>query len=316
PGVERVALISHAPLSGWNNYAGLEIEGTSFAPDERPGAEQRSIAGDYFATLGLAPLAGRVPTLAEALDSATRLVVINRTMAECFWPGRSAIGRRVAIGGTGEERWLTVVGVVPDVRQRGLDRAVANQLYLPFGLRPPRTMTLLMRTSSDPAALAPAVRRTVAAVDPAVPVLEAMSMPAILRRSLWQQRVFGGLFTAFAAAALLLAAIGLYGVVSYATEQRAREIGVRIALGARADDVYRLVLGRGLLLVGASLGVGVLLALGTTRALASQLHGVSPNDPTLLGGVVLTLALVALAASWIPARRATRVDPAVALRAE
>jgi predicted permease len=316
PGVTNAALISHAPLSGWNTSSGLEVEGLTFAAGEMPSAERRTVVGDYFRTIDVAPIAGRVLTTAESLDSTSRLVVINRGMAERFWPGQSAVGRRISIGGEGDARWLTVIGVVPDVKQRGLDRPVQNQLYVPFALQSSRTMTLLLRTAGDPAALAPAVRRTVATVDPTVPVLEAMSMPAILRRSLWQQRVFGGLFTAFAAAALLLAAIGLYGVVSYATEQRTREIGVRIALGARVDDVYRLVLGRGLLLVGASLGVGVLLALGTTRALASQLHGVSPNDPILLGGVVLTLAVVALAASWLPARRATRVDPAVALRAE
>jgi hypothetical protein len=259
-------------------------------------------------------LAGRTPTFAESLDSTARVAVVSEGMARRVWPGESPLGRTVTVEG-GEP--LVVVGVAADARQRGLARAPGNTLYLPYASRPiARTMTFLLRTGGEPAALAAEARRTAASVDPGLAILEIETLPALLDQSLWHERLFGRLFTAFGAAALVLAIVGLYGVVANATRQRTHEIGVRIALGARAADVRRPALAGSARVVGASLLVGLVLAAALARALASLLYAVSTTDVAVYAGVTLALAVAALLAAWLPVRRAVRVDPVIALRAD
>ena len=315
PGVQDVAASPYPP--GWNNFesARFQVEGRELPAERRPTAELRPVLGDYFAALGVRLVAGRGFTAAEVRDSASRAVVIGERLAATFWPGEPAVGRRIRLG---DGAWREVVGVAPDVYLRGVGVPIGHQVYAPFATRATRALSFVVRTgdAAAPLGIAPAVRRAVAAVDPTVAIVEVVPLPTLLERALWQERFFGRLFLAFAACALVLASVGLYGVVSYATRQRTREIGVRVALGARDGDVYRLVLGRSLRLVGGSLAVGLALAFGATRLLASQLHGVSPTDAGVFSLVTAALGLVALLATYVPARRAARVDPVIALRAE
>ncbi|MBV9774630.1 MAG: ABC transporter permease [Gemmatimonadetes bacterium] len=309
PRVRGAATVSYLPLSGISATSGFEVEGSPAAPGERPDAEYRGISPDYFRVMGIRMLRGRSLT-ADEVEHAAPVVVVNRTMAERFWPGRDPLGRRIRIG----DPWLTVVGVAEDVRMSRLNEKPSSQVYAPYTERSPASMTLLVRTGGDPAAATAEVRRAIRAVDPTVVADEVVAMDEVLHRSLWQQRLFGGLFTSFAAIALLLAVTGVYGVIAYSVSQRTHEIGVRMALGARPERILRMVVGQAARLAGVGVGIGLLGALAVTRLLASALYGVSPTDPVAFGVTTLLLAGAALAASWIPARRAVRVDPMVALR--
>jgi putative ABC transport system permease protein len=317
PGVVAVSATSAAPLSGSSSGSTFVVEGREVPVGEAPSAETRAVLPGYFRALELPLVAGRDFTAAEAADTATRAVIVNETMARRWWPGADAIGRRVSITGSGADAaWMTVVGVTRDVRQRRLGRAAEEQLYLPFAAMTRRDMTLMVRTAGDPETLAPAVRDALAALDATLPVADLRTMPAMVHASLWQQRLYGTLFGTFAAVAVLLAVVGVYGVIAYAVAQRVRELGVRIALGARPRDVAALMLRDGARLATLGLGVGIVLALGITHVLGSTLQGVSPRDPAVLVGVAAVLGAAALVACWIPARRAARVDPLVAMRAD
>jgi predicted permease len=316
PGVVEAAAAPQPPTAAGGGMVPLDVAGLDVPEDGRPWADVRPVVGAYLGALRVPLVAGRAPTFAESLDSTARVAVVSEGMARRVWPGESPLGRTVAIGGAGSEP-LVVVGVAADARQRGLARAPANTLYLPYASRPTaRTMTFLLRTRGDPGALAAAARGAVAGVDPGLAVLETETLTALLDQSLWHERLFGRLFTAFGAAALVLALVGLYGVVAHATGQRTHEIGVRVALGARAADVRRLVLAGSARVVGASLLAGLVLAAALGRALASMLYGVSTTDLAVYAGATLALAAAALLAAWLPARRAARVDPVVALRAD
>jgi predicted permease len=317
PGVVGVSAVSAAPLSGSSSSSSFAVQGRDVPEGQEPVAETRAVRAGYFAALRMPLLAGRDFTEIEAGDTTARVVVVNETMARRWWPGQDPIGRRLSIGGSGPDApWLTVVGVTRDVRQRRLGQAAEEQLYLPFAAEARREMTLLVRTAGDPAALAPALRREIGALDPALPFVDLDTMTAVVHRSLWLQRLYGVLFGAFAGAAVLLAVVGVYGVIAYAVAQRVRELGVRMALGARPRDVAALMLRDGARLAGVGLAIGLALALGVTRVLGAALQGVSPHDPAVFLGVTTVLGAAALAASWIPARRAARVDPAQSLRAE
>ena len=314
PGVVEAAAAPQPPTALGGATVPLDVAGLDVPDDQRPRADLRPVVGAYLGALRVPLLAGRTPTFAESLDSTARVAVVSEGMARRVWPGASPIGRTLTVQ---EGEPLVVVGVAADARQRGLARAPGNTLYLPYASRPlARTMTFLLRTEGEPAALAAAARRAVAGVDPALAVLQTETLPALLDQSLWHERLFGRLFTAFGAAALVLAIVGLYGVVANATRQRTHEIGVRIAIGAQPADVRRLVLAGSARVVGTSLLVGLVLAAGLGRALASMLYGVSTADVAVYAGVTLALAGVALLAAWVPARRAARVDPVIALRAE
>jgi putative ABC transport system permease protein len=225
------------------------------------------------------------------------------------------VGRRFRFGGD-DSTWVTVVGVVADVKQDELTDRLRPQLYLAVPQGPWRTLTLTVRTAGDAAALAPAVRRELRAFDADLPVSRLFTLDDVVRRRMFQPRVYSTMFFVFAASALLLATVGLYGVMAHAVAQRTHEIGVRVALGANARDVMRLVMRQGARLVIVGLVIGVPAAFALASVLRGALHGVSTRDPLTFIGIPLLLASVALLASYVPARRAMRVDPAEALRSE
>jgi hypothetical protein len=246
-----------------------------------------------------------------------RIAVVNQYMAGHFWPGQEAIGRRFRSTDLGNV-WLEVVGVVQDGKQTGLFADPQGYFFVPIAQEYRSLRALQLRTAGDPAALAPLVAREIQALDPDLPVFDVTTMERMIQGPhgfflLRMGALFGG---ALGLLGLALALVGVYGVVSYAASQRTREIGLRMALGASRGEVLRLVLGRGLVLVAVGVGVGIAAALSVTHLVANLLFSVSPVDPATFIGVPLSLALMALAASYIPALRATRIDPAVALRGD
>jgi putative ABC transport system permease protein len=242
--------------------------------------------------------------------------VINGAMARKFFPGEDPLGKRINLGDPADTPWITVVGVVGDARTGGLDQEPYPQVYLPAAQFPRRAGTFVARAKGDPAALAPALRRELAAIDKDLPLYNVRTMEQVLSDSVSRRRFQMILIAAFAGVGLLLAAVGIYGVISYSVAQRRHEIGVRMALGARAADILRLVVGQGLVLTLLGVGAGLAGALMLTRLLAGLLYGVSATDPLTFAGVALALLGVALLACLVPARRATKVDPMIALRYE
>ncbi len=316
PGVEAAAAVNYLPLSGNNSGSSFEIEGQPMAPGEHPLASWRPITRDYFRAFGMREPRGRAFTDAEVFDSTARVAIINQAMADRFWPNQEALGRRFSTGLAEESQWLTVVGVVPTVKLRDIDIPVENQFYVPYAYSPWRTMSLVARVRGDPAAFAPLLRRAVAEVDPALPLFEVQTMTQLAQLSYWDKRLFGMLFASFGIIALLLAAVGVFGVMSYAVSQRTHEIGVRVALGAQLRDVLSLVVRKGVVLTVTGLLIGLVGAFALTRVLAGVLFGVSPTDPMSYIGISFVLLTVGLVASYLPARRAAKVEPAVALRYE
>jgi putative ABC transport system permease protein len=242
-------------------------------------------------------------------------VVVNRSLALRFWPTESAVGKRLTLGEPGEDAWMTVVGVVGDVKQ-SLDSEIHPQMYAPHAQVGVEEMALLVQTAMDPASLAPAIRGAVSAIDPGVPVSEVQSLTQVRSASISTERFRTLVLATFALLALALAAIGVYGVISYGVVQRSREIGIRMALGARRPEILRLVVGEGMLTVAIGIGIGVLAAAGLSRFLESLLYSVRPGDPATFVVISILIATVALAACILPARRAMRVDPAGTLRSE
>jgi putative ABC transport system permease protein len=316
PGVEAAAAINYLPLSGNNSGSSFQVEGQPVAPGQQPMASWRPITRDYFRAFAMQAPRGRTFTDAEVFDTTARVAIINQAMADRFWPNQDPLGRRFASGLVGESEFLTVVGVVPTVKLHSFDTPIENQFYLPYAAAPWRTMSLVARVRGDPAAFAPSLRRAVAEVDPNLPLFEVQTMTEVARLSYWDKRLYGLLFGSFAVIALILAAIGVYGVMSYAVSQRTHEIGVRVALGAQLRDVLSMVVRRGVVLTVLGLAIGLIGAFLVTRVLAGVLFGVSPTDPPSYIGISLVLFTVGLVASYVPARRAAKVQPAVALRYE
>jgi predicted permease len=278
----------------------------------------RIISWNYIHALRMQLIAGRL--FDERDGSATQPVaLINQTMARKFWTGEDPVGRRFKIGGYRETSpWITVAGIVGDVHQAGLDRPARPEMYLPyqqqdFGFEPEY---LAVRTSGDPMLLGEAIRRQVWDVDKDQPVAGTMPLEDLVDDNLASRRMQASLLGGFAGLALLLASLGIYAVLSFAVTQRTREIGIRVALGAQPGDVSRMILSQGvkLFLIGAA--VGLLAAFGLARLLVHLLFGVSPSDPLSFAGVTVLLAGVTFLACYVPARRAMRVDPLVALRYE
>ena len=312
PGVQGAATTNILPFSGWNSATDVEVEGWTSAPDENPLMYFRAISPSYFSTLRVPLLRGRVPG-AEDLGEEARAIVVNEAAARHFWPGQDPIGKRLRQA-KDDAVWWPVVGVVADVHDGGLELEPGPTMYIPT-LRPPEA-ALAVRASDDAAALAlaPAVRSAVLSIDRNQPVSEIKTLDSWLSLSTAQRRFNALLMALFAGLALVLAAVGLYGVVASSVTERTREIGVRVALGAAPADVTRAVLRQGLSLVASGIGIGLIASLALARGLASLLYGVSPNDPSTLAGVAVFLGGVAMLASWMPARRATRLDPLSALR--
>ena len=316
-GVSAVTVASVLPARGGNNSRPVEVEGQPLAKDaEPPGIDVRWIEPGYFGAMRLPVLQGRGIEAADDAD-APPVAVISRSMAQRFWPGRDPIGRRFRVfTKEGTEPWLSVVGVSGDVIHQWLMRRNAPTFYRALRQEPRSRLAFALRTSGDPESLAPAVRRALAAVDPDLPADQVTTMRRAIARSTIGLQYVAGMMAAFGVLALVLAVSGVYGVLSYRVSLRTAEIGVRMALGATHRDVLNLALGQALRSAAIGLGIGTVLAFATARALSSALRGAVAPDPLLLAGVTLALATAALAAAWVPARRALGVDPSAALRAE
>jgi predicted permease len=313
PGVRVVGSGQGIPFSGWDVQGGMDVEGR---PPARPGEELVSlyqfVTPGFLTAMGVPVLRGRGLTERDR-DTLAMVGVVNETFAREFFGGADPIGRRVR--GGGRDPWVTIVGVVRDYRHYRLPKPVGPAIYYPYATGLQRTQTLVIRTAlPDPLALTPAVRAAVKALDPDVPVYEVQTLGQRVSRSLWRQRLQGQVLGVFAALALLLAVVGIYGVISYAVAQRTRELGVRVALGASRRQVLGLVLRQGARLAVAGVVVGLAGALALARLVASLLYGVGAIDPLTFVAVPIVLTSVALLATYGPARRATRVDPLIAMR--
>jgi len=291
------------------------VEGFPLLPlKEAPSIFHTVISPHYFRTLGIALVEGRDFTDADWDNP--MVTIVDESLAKRYWPNQSALGKRVRYGPPEDnEPWHTIVGVAGQVRSENLPGRNRWNVYIPFGTHYfPRVV--ILRTSQDPMPLAQAVRGRIVALDHNIAVSQIHSLEQVIDRAAWRERFFTVLFTLFSALALLLAAVGLYGVLSYAVSLRAHEIGIRMALGASARQVQGMVLRQGLLLTSLGLLCGTLAALALTRLLGTQLFHVSPSDPTTFVTVTTVLLCVSAIAAFIPARRATQVDPVVALRDE
>jgi predicted permease len=314
PGVERVSLVSRAPLGSDHSMEGVRIPGIHQPDDEPALIDSASVDPDYFAALGLRVIEGRGFT--EADDAQARgVVVITQAMARRFWPGRSAVGQRIFTEGF-DGPSFEVVGVVPDYKIRSLGEKPCPYLHFAWAQQPSQNTTVLVRSRREAAPLVPSLRRAVLELEPAIVFTEEGTGADVLRLTVAPTRLGAGLLATFGSLALLLAAVGLYGVVAQSVERRTREIGVRMALGADVPSVLGLVLGRGMRVAAAGVGLGLAFAAGLTRVLGSLLYGVSTLDPLAFSAAAALLLGVALVANLLPARRAARVNPLVALRHE
>jgi putative ABC transport system permease protein len=315
PGVRSASAINHLPLGGDVWTLGFKVEGRPEPPPgEKPGAVYRVVRPDYFRTMGATLLEGRDFTARDDANSAG-VVIVNESFARNAWQGEGSLGKRISVAD--ETNLREVVGVVRDLRQGEWTAEPKPEMYLPHAqAASPRDMTLVVRAAGDPLRLAPSVQEQVWAIDKNLPVSGVLSMEDVVAGAVRPQRFNALLLGVFAAVALVLALVGVYGVMSYTVAERSHEIGVRMALGAQGRDVLRMVVGQGLALTLIGLAVGLAGALALTRVMSNLLYGVSATDPLVFGSVALLLALAALAACLVPARRATKVDPIKALRYE
>ena len=320
PGVDAAGVTTDIPLFGGNS-TGFNVEGDPpYAPGQRPLVEYRSVSPGYFRAMGIPLLRGRTFTEQDRGD-APGVVIINETLARRYFPGADPLGKR--LGFSGPTDWREIVGVARDTRNYGLDEEVKPEAYMPYTQSAPgylagsiSGMILVARTASDPQGMSAAVKREVQGLDSNLPVYNIKTMEQHLAESTAQRRFNMLLLTVFAGVAVLLAVFGLYGVMSYMVSQRTREIGLRMALGAQARDILGMAVRQGLVLIIIGIGVGLAGALALTRVMSGLLYGVGATDPATFAAIVLLLAFVSLVACYIPARRATRIDPLTALKYE
>ncbi|HEU4766009.1 MAG TPA: FtsX-like permease family protein, partial [Pyrinomonadaceae bacterium] len=320
PGVDSAGMISFLPLSFSGMNFAFTVEGQPAPGDMNlPMALYRVVSPDYFRAMGIPLQRGRFFDSRDTAESPA-VIVVNRRLAEHFWPGEDPTGKRLKIGPLDSPNpWATIAGVVGDVRQAGLSNELRFELYVPYaqewrGFVAPRD--LVVRTSGNPEQLAGPVRQAVWAVDKDQPISNVKTMDQVLAGAVSRERFQTLLLALFATLALVLACVGLYGVISYAVVQRTHEIGVRMALGAQPVDVLRLVINQGMVLTLIGLITGVGIAFAVTRVMTEILYGVTATDPLTFVGVPVVLGAIAFLACYLPARRATKVDPLVALRNE
>lgn len=318
PGAVGVAMINALPVDGGGPMLSFNFEGRPAPnPQDVIDANFRVVSANYFQLMGIPVLKGRA---LEDRDNAAsrRVVVINETMAKTFWSSEDPMGKRIAFGNRpdGQPDWLEIVGIVADVRHEGLDGGEVRAVYVPYLQGQSYNLALLIRAASDPMPLAPLIRQTVREMDADQPVYGLRTMEQIMADSMASRQTQMVLVGLFAMVALLLGAVGIYGVMSYAVSQRTHEIGIRIALGAGAGDVQRMIVWQGMRLALIGIAIGLVGAVLLPRLLAKQLYGIATIDPLSFAAAAAVLSAAALAACYVPARRATRVDPLVALRYE
>jgi predicted permease len=310
PGVEAAGTGMGIPFGG-GAYGEFVARIDDEDPQDNPIGRVNYVSDGYLEALGARVLAGRPLRESDDRADASRVIVVNEATAARFFPGENPIGQSLSMLGN---EWQ-IVGVVANVADRRLDQPSDMFLYVPHVFNPER-FSIVVRSSLDPLGLVAGIRREIQRLDPGLPLANIRTLDDAMRGSTSERRVVLGLIGSFAGAALLLACIGLYGVMAYSVALRRRELSIRLALGAPRRDVVRLILGNGLLLTSIGLVIGVVGAFGTARLLAHQLYEVNSHDPAVIGGTLLVVTLVALIACWIPARRAARMDPVGALRAE
>jgi putative ABC transport system permease protein len=319
PGVESASAIIPLPLSGSNMVTDFDIEEHPLPEGKRAAAPIRVIATDYFKTMGIPLRQGRVFDQTERLDSPP-VVLVNERFANKYFPGQNVIGKRIKPGFSADDsgdKMREIIGIVGNVKHLSLKNEDSPEMYLPRTQIPFDIMSLVIRTNiSDPTALTSAVRKELAELDGTIPLTSVRVFDEYISRSLARPRFNALLLSIFAGTALVLTGIGIYGVMAYSVAQRTNEIGIRIALGAAQSSIFRLVVGQAMGLVAISVAIGLAGAFAATRLLNSLLFGVGAWDPATFGLIVLIVSAVAFLAAWLPARRASRVDPIIALRSE
>jgi len=317
PGVQAAGAVSGLPLSAEGGSGTTTIDSQSVPlEDTTPEADQRVVTPDYFKAMGIALVRGRFFEDRDS-DGAPPVAIVDESLAQTFWPNQDPIGKRLHTGGRQSQApWTTIVGVVRHVRNRTLEARSRVEVYWPVSQRPFGAMTLAVQAAGSPMSLVPTIQREVGAIDPDLPVYRVRTMTEVMGDSLQRRRLALILLAGFAALALLLASVGIYGVTSYGVAQRKQEIGLRMALGADRAQVLRMMIGSGMTTIALGLALGVILALSLTRLMSGLLFAVKAYDPAALAGAALLLTAAAFLAILIPARRATRVNPMVALRYE
>jgi len=316
PGVQSAFASNFVPLGGGGGGDEVLVEGKSFERGKEPPISFIAASPHLRKTMGVALVRGRDITESEEITR-TPVALINQAMAKRVWPDTDPLGRRFRLKGDSTPDWFTVVGIVADFRHfQGDSDEVFPAAYAPYSFDPALNTGLTIRVAGNPAQITGSVREAIRSADAALPVFQVSTMEDLRQRSFWQDKLFGWMFSVFGVIALLMASVGVYGVLSYSVSQRVQEIGVRVALGAERRDVMKLVVSQGMKLGALGIVIGVIGAAGLTRFLKSVLYNVTPTDPVSFGGVAAFLVAVALAASYFPARRAMAVDPIVALRGE
>jgi len=322
PDLQSAAVVSIPPLSKDSFQAPFSVEGRPFDPTGAPPlADFRVVSPGYFSTMNIPIIQGR-DISEQDKDGTPGVAIISQRNAQIFFPNEDPIGKRIKMGAPMSPRpWLTIVGIVGSVKQEGLNIEPRSEIYMSYLQDPGRdlfsVMTLAVRSkSAATTALVPALRNAVASVDKDTPLFNVNTMDEVLANSISREKFSAFLMTILAISALILASVGIYGVMSYLVTQRTHEIGMRMALGAHPVDILKLIVGRGMILVLLGLGIGLVAALALTRLMVSLLYGVTASDPVTIAGAAILLAAVAFVANFIPALRAMKVDPLVALRQE